>query len=530
VYRSHQHTVSKPSQITRVKKFRAHYFTLAGGMALLAMLPDSSPAENPTPKSPPNILMVLCDDQAYQAIGAYGSSICKTPNIDRIAAEGMRFDRCLTTYSLCGPARACILTGKYSHLNGFYNNTNSRFDGSQVTFPKLLQQAGYQTAILGKWHLVSDPTGFDFWEILPGQGVYYNPVFFRLGKRVTRPGYVTDIITDDSLDWLKSQRDPAKPFLLMVDHKAPHRNWQPSLANLSLYDGVTVPPPSTLFDDYSGRGKAEHQQKMTIAKTLNDNDLKLSPQSDLTPEQAKVWDAYYQPRNQAFRDLHLQGDDLVGWKYQRFMHDYMATVASVDQSVGRLLDYLRQTGLDKNTIVIFTSDQGLFLGEHGWMDKRWIFEQSLRTPLLIRWPGVVKPGSVDGDMVSNLDFAETFLDAVGIKPPPEMQGRSFLPILQGHPPIDWRTDFYYHYYEHPAEHNVARQYGIVTDRYKLVNFYEPAMNYWELFDLKSDPLELTSVYDNPKYTAVQADLHQRLDKLRADLKVPVADPPQSILK
>jgi arylsulfatase A-like enzyme len=501
---------------------------LAGGLALLGFLPARGHAADPSPQHP-NILLVFCDDYAYQALGSYGDSLAKTPNLDRVANEGMRFDRCLTTYSLCGPARACVLTGKYSHLNGFYNNENSVFDGSQVTFPKLMQQADYQTAIIGKWHLISDPTGFDFWEVLPGQGVYYNPVLIENGKRTKRSGYVSDLITDDAIDWMKNKRDPKKPFVLMVDHKAPHRNWQPALENLTLYDDVKFPEPSTYFDDYTGRGKAEHQQQQRIASVLTDNDFKLSPQPDLNAEQRKVWDAYYEPRNKAFRDQHLQGDELAHWKYQRFMHDYMATTASVDQSVGKLLEYLSQSGLDKNTMVVFSSDQGVFLGEHGWMDKRWIFEESLRTPLLIRWPGVVAPKSVSNAMVSNLDFGETFLDAVGIAPPPEMQGRSFVPILKGNTPADWRTDFYYHYYEHPAEHNVARQYGIVTERYKLVHFYEPEMNYWELFDLKTDPNEMTSVYDNPAYAGIQTDLHQRLDKLRTDLKVPPQDPPQSMM-
>jgi arylsulfatase A-like enzyme len=500
-------------------------------LAAILLLPAVGRAATPpstAPTSRPNILFVLCDDQAYQAIGAYGDALARTPNLDQLAGQGMRFDRCLTTYSLCGPSRATILTGKYAHLNGFYNNTNSRFDGSQVTFPKLLQQAGYQTAIIGKWHLVSDPTGFDYWEVLPGQGQYYNPPMFDNGKRIVRHGYVTDLLTDDALSWLR-RRDPAKPFFLMLSHKAPHRNWQPSLANLTAYDDVKFPEPPTLFDDYAGRGKAEHVQQMEIAKVLNDNDLKLSPQGDLDPEQRRAWDAYYGPRNQAFRDQHLQGDDLTRWKYQRYMHDYMATAASVDQSVGRMLQYLAEAGLDRNTIVVFSSDQGFFLGEHGWFDKRWIFEQSLRTPLMVRWPGQVAAGSSSAAMVSNLDFAETFLGVAGVASPPQMQGRSFVPVLQGHTPADWRTAFYYHYYEHPAEHNVARQYGVVTERYKLVHFYEPAFNYWELFDLQKDPLELTSVYGHPDYAAVQAEAQRQLDQLRAELRVPAEDPPESRL-
>ncbi len=481
------------------------------------------------PASRPNILFLFSDDHGYQAISAYGANLNQTPNLDRIAHEGMRFDRCLTTNSLCGPSRATVLTGKYSNLNGFYSNEfNAAFDGTQVTMPKLMQQAGYQTAMIGKWHLGSNPTGFDYWEILVGQGQYYNPPLITNGKREVHHGYVADIITNDSLNWLKNGRDKSKPFLLMCQNKSPHRNWQPALQNLMLYDDVKFPEPPTLFDDYSGRGKAEHVQQMEIGKVLNDNDLKLSEPHDMDTQQRAQWDAYYKPRNDAFHAQNLKGKDLVRWKYQRYMHDYMATVASIDQNVGKILDYLKETGLDKNTIVIYSSDQGFFLGEHGWFDKRWIFEQSMRTPLMIRWPGVIKPESVNKDIVSNLDFAETFLDAAGVPIPAEMQGRSFVPILKGQTPPDWRKAFYYHYYEHPAEHNVARQYGIVTDRYKLVHFYEPAFNYWELFDLQTDPLELKSIFNDPAYASTQHDLETQLAALRIQLKEPEKDPPESM--
>jgi arylsulfatase A-like enzyme len=493
--------------------------------ALLAAAPALAAAE----PARPNIVFIFSDDHAYQAISAYGSKLNRTPNIDRLATEGMRFDRCLVTNSICGPSRAVVLTGKYSHQNGFYNNTNSRFDGSQTTFPKLLQKAGYQTAIVGKWHLVSDPTGFDYWEILPGQGVYYNPPMRRNGQRVQHQGYVTDIITDRALDWLKS-RDPNKPFLLMCHHKAPHREWSPNLKNLSLFEGVTFPEPETFWDDYEGRGPAEKTQDMTIAKTINDRDMKLIPPPGLTPEQRKAWDAYYEPRNAAFKQANLQGKDLVRWKYQRYLHDYLACIASVDESVGRLLDYLKETGLDKNTIVVYSSDQGFYLGEHGWFDKRWIFEESLRTALLVRWPGVVKPGSVNQDIVSNLDFSETLLEAAGVTVPGEMQGRSLVPLLKGTTPADWRKGFYYHYYEYPGPHNVHRHYGLVTARYKLVHFYEPDMNYWELFDLQKDPHELRSVYGQKEYAEAQKELERELTRLRAELKVPAQDPPESAIR
>jgi arylsulfatase A-like enzyme len=478
----------------------------------------------------PNIVFIFSDDHAYQAISAYGhpAKLVDTPNIDRIAKQGVRFDRCLVPNSICGPSRATVLTGKYSHINGFYNNTNSRFDGSQVTFPKLLQAAGYQTAIVGKWHLVSDPTGFDYWHILPGQGVYYNPPMRKNGQQAKHEGYTTDLITDFSLEWLKT-RDKAKPFVLMCQHKAPHREWCPATRHLGHDNDRKYPEPDTLFDDYAGRGLAERTQDMTIAKTMNDVDLKLKPPGYLTAEQRKAWDAYYEPRNKAFREAKLEGKDLVRWKFNRYMHDYLGCIKAVDESVGRLLDYLDKEGLAENTIVVYSSDQGFYLGEHGWFDKRWIFEESLRTPLLVRWPGVTKPGSVCTDMVSNLDFAPTFLEAAGLPVPAEVQGKSLVPVLNGQTPSDWRKSFYYHYYEHPGPHSVRRHYGIVTDRYKLVRFYEPGADYWELFDRKTDPKELTSVYGKPEYAAAQKELGAELARLRKELKVPDPDPAETLI-
>jgi arylsulfatase A-like enzyme len=477
----------------------------------------------------PNIVFLFSDDHAYQAVSAYGHRLNQTPNIDRLAREGMRFDRCLVTNSLCGPSRATLLTGKYSHRNGFYNNTNSRFDGRQTTFPKLLRRAGYQTALVGKWHLVSAPTGFDYWEILPGQGQYYNPPMISNGRDVMHEGYVTDIITDRALDWLKNKRDPNRPFLIMVHHKAPHRPWEPSLKHLAANEGMHFPEPGTFFDDYSGRGLAEKTQDMTIARTMTAEDLKLKPPAALTAEQRTSWDAYYGPRNAAFRKRRLEGKELVRWKYQRYLHDYFACIASVDDSVGRILDYLKEAGLERNTLVVYSSDQGFFLGEHGWFDKRWIFEESLRTPLLLRWPGVVKPGSINRSLVSNLDFAETFLKAAGVPVPEGMQGHSLLPLLQGKTPAQWRKSFYYHYYEYPGPHNVRRHYGVVTDRYKLVHFYEPDVDYWELFDLHTDPHELRSVHGQREYAQVQKDLEEELKRLRGELKAPAHDPPESII-
>jgi arylsulfatase A-like enzyme len=475
----------------------------------------------------PNILFIFSDDHAYQAIGAYNDPrrLVATPKIDRISREGMRFDRCLVPNSICGPSRATVLTGKYSHHNGFYNNTNSRFDGAQPTFPKMLQSAGYQTALIGKWHLVSDPTGFDEWHILPGQGAYYNPPMIRNGQRVEHEGYVTDIITDLSLEWLKG-RDKSRPFLLMCQHKAPHRNWQPALRHLDSGKDVLYALPPTLYDDYAGRGKAEHDQDMMLAKTITDADMKLTPPPELVPAQRKLWDAYYEPHNRAYLEQPSTGRDLVAWRYQRYMHDYLACVRAVDESVGHLLDYLDQEGLAENTIVVYTSDQGFYLGEHGWFDKRWIFEESLRTPLLVRWPGVVKPGAVEGRMVSNLDFAGTFLEAAGLPVAHDMDGRSLMPLLKGQVrDDDWRDVFYYEYYEYPDPHRVRPHYGVVTDRYKLVHFYTPDVDYWELFDRSSDPHELRSVYEDPGYARVVKDLRQRLEVLRRELEVP-AEPPK----
>jgi len=475
----------------------------------------------------PNILFIFSDDHAYQSISAYGSQINHTPNIDRIANEGMRFDRCLVTNSICGPCRAVIQTGKYSHLNGFFRNGN-RFDGSQQTFPKLLSASGYQTAVVGKWHLTSDPQGYDYWEVLIGQGPYYNPPMIRNGERVEHVGYTTEIITDLALDWLKTERDPEKPFMLMYQHKAPHRNWQPGPKYLTMYDDVEIPEPPTLFDDYSGRGTPAHTQDMSIEKTMNAQDLKLVSPNNLTPEQLATWDAAYGPKNEAFHAANLQGKDLVRWKYQRYIKDYLRCVAAVDDNVGRVLDYLDETGLDKNTIVIYSSDQGFYLGEHGWFDKRWIYEESLRTPLLVRWPGVTTPGSKNSNLVSNLDFAETFLDIAGVDVPSDMQGRSLKPLFAGNTPADWRKSFYYHYYEFPGAHSVRKHFGVVTDRYKLVRFYEPDVNEWEMYDVEKDPREMQSVYGQADYADVQARLHKELERLRTEVREPDEDPPASL--
>ncbi|MFN0054152.1 MAG: sulfatase [Planctomycetales bacterium] len=463
----------------------------------------------------PNILFIFADDLTCQAISAYGEQrrLLKTPHMDRIAAEGMRFDRCLVTNSICGPSRATILTGTYSHRNGFYNNSNCTFDSRQQTFPKLLQGAGYSTAIIGKWHLVSDPVGFDHWHILPGQGLYYNPPMIRNGEKTRQTGYVTDIITDLSIEWLR-QRDKSKPFVLMCQHKAPHREWSPALRHLGWDKDQPHPEPETLFDDFAGRSLAVRDHDMGLDRTYTASDAKFKPSPNMNEEQLRAWNAYYEPRNAKFMQANLSGQELIRWRYNRYMHDYLGCVKAVDEGVGRLLDVLDQEGLADNTVVICSSDQGFFLGEHGWFDKRWIFEESLRTPLLVRWPGVTQPGSATDRIVSLLDFAETFLDLAGVPIPAQMQGRSLRPICRGETPADWRQSLYYHYYEFPDPHRVRPHYGVITDRYKLVHYYKPDVDDWELLDRQQDPLETKNYYDDPKYAATVKTLHAELERLR----------------
>lgn len=464
----------------------------------------------------PNIVFIFTDDHATHAISAYGSKINKTPNLDRIANEGMLFRNCFCTNSICAPSRAVILTGKHSHLNGVLDNSLT-FDGSQQTFPKLLQKAGYQTAMIGKWHLKSEPTGFDHWMVLLGQGTYYNPVFRTPEGQVKKIGYCTDIVTDEALTWLKEGRDQDKPFLLMYQHKAPHREWAPGPNHLTMYDGETIPEPPTLFDDYEGRSSAAKQQAMTLEKHFTARDAKLVAPGNLTPEQLEAWNAAYGPKNQKFKEENPTGPDLVRWRYQRYIKDYLRCIASVDDNVGRVLDYLEESGLDKNTVVVYSSDQGFYLGDHGWYDKRWMYEESLRMPFMVKWPGVTKAGSVNEELVQNLDFAETFLEIAGAEIPADMQGRSTVPLLKGESPEDWRKSIYYHYYEFPGAHSVRRHYGVRTDRYKLIHYYR--IGEWELFDLTQDPDELKSVYNDPKYAEVQARLSEELKRLRDQYKV-----------
>jgi arylsulfatase A-like enzyme len=488
---------------------------MAGSAAALSILPGGAAMGQTAEQKRPNILFIMADDHAAHALSCYGSRINKTPNLDRIAKEGMRFTNSFCTNSLCAPCRAVILTGKYSHINGIKGNRD-KFDGSQQTFPKLLQKAGYETAMIGKWHLKTDPTGFDYWNVLPGQGVYYNPTMIEMGRREKYTGYVTDIITDHALSWLKGRKGD-KPFCLMYHHKAPHRDWEPGPKYLSLYDDVKILEPDNLFDDYSNRGRAAREQDMMIKKTLNDRDLKLVDPKNLTPAQKKRWDAAYGPKNKAFRQAHPQGKDLIRWKYERFIKDYLRCIASVDANVGRVLDYLDASGLAKDTLVFYTSDQGFFLGDHCWFDKRFMYEESLRMPLLVRYPRQIKPGSVSDDMVLNLDFAPTFLDFAGVPVPGDMQGESFRKILQGKTPSNWRTSMYYHYFEYPCVHKVRRHYGIRTKRYKLIHFYYD-FDEWELYDLEKDAREMKNVLNDPAYAGVVTKLKGELKRLRIKYK------------
>ncbi len=465
----------------------------------------------------PNILFVFTDDHAFQAISAYGSRVNQTPNIDRLAHEGMLFKNCSVTNSICGPSRAVILTGKHNHLNGFMTNGDT-FDGSQQTFPKLLQKNGYQTAIFGKWHLKSEPTGFDDWSVLKGQGPYYNPTMRTPNGPQPITGYTSDIVTDLALNWLQNGRDRSKPFMLMCQHKAPHRPWEPNLKHLHLFDDRNIPEPDTLFTDYEKLTPATRTQTMTIAEHLNPNDLKFTKRRSLNEEQHKVWDAAYGPKNAAFEKANLTGDDLVRWKYQRYAKDYLRCVHSVDENVGRLLDFLDSQGLAENTVVMYASDQGWWLGENGWYDKRWMYDISFKTPFLVRWPGVIKPRSVNRDLVQNLDFAQTFLEIAGVDQPDDMQGRSLVPVFKGETPADWRTSVYYHYYEFPGAHSVRRHYGVATQDYKLIHYYN--MGEWEFFDLKHDPIEHHNQYTNTAFADRVATLKAELTRLREHYQVP----------
>ena len=449
----------------------------------------------------PNIIVIFSDDHALQAISAYGSPHIKTPNIDRIANEGAIFKNTFCTNSICGPSRAVLLTGKYNHINGQYDNrTDTRINTGQPMFPKYLQENGYETSWIGKWHINNHPKYFDFWKILPGQGLYYNPDFINMdSSRVRIDGYATDIITDEALTWLQKGRDESKPFSLVIGHKAPHREWQPDIQDLHAFDGQKFKVPDNFFDDYVGRKAAEHQL-MEVKDLRWDWDLKVNTKDipyikRMTESQRNGWNKYYEIENAALDTNKLTKKEIAHWKYQRYMHDYLACIVSLDRNIGRILEYLDKTGLAENTIVIYSSDQGFYLGEHGWYDKRFMYEQSLRMPFVMRYPKVIQPKTAVNEMVVNIDFAPTILSIAGVKIPDDMQGESVMPLtVKKNKNTNWRKSMYYHYYEYPDAHRVMPHFGIRTERYKLIHFYGNGAS-WEFYDLKNDPNEMKNVYD-----------------------------------
>ncbi len=517
-----------------MKKSTFAYLILGAIFLVFACNPKESTQTNERP----NIIFIMSDDHAYQAISAYSNHLIETPNIDRIAKMGMLFTNATVTNSICAPSRATILTGKHSHINGKIDN-DFPFDTTNVTFPQLFQEGGYQTAMFGKLHFGNSPKGFDQYKILPGQGAYYNPDFITKNEgNIKVQGYVTDIITDMTLDWLQKERKADQPFMLMYLHKAPHREWLPAERHMAEYTQRTFPEPSTLFDDYSGRGRAAKEAEMNLLKHMNwAGDSKIYPEvmdelgipdasgwdkgafqrevGRLDSSQRATWDQYYRPVNDAFKKAFptMTEKEKMQWRYQRYMQDYLGTIASVDENVGRVLDYLEENGLMENTIIVYTSDQGFYLGEHGWFDKRFVYDESFKTPLLVSWPGKVKAGSKMNEMVQNLDFAQTFLDAAGIPAPSDMQGESLIPLLTGNTEKWTRDAVYYHYYEYPSVHMVKRHYAIVTKEFKLTHYYFDT-DEWELIDRINDPQELKNVYEDPAYAEIKVELHQKLDGLR----------------
>ncbi len=493
-------------------------------------------------KDRPNILFIFSDDHAVRSISAYGGDLAKiapTPNIDRIASEGMLFQNSFCANSICGPSRACILTGKHSHINGFMRNSRQPFDQSQWTVAKALQKSGYQTAVIGKWHLKSTPIGFDFWEILPGQGSYYNPDFIQMdGTKKRIEGYATDLTTEKSLAWLE-RRDKSKPFFLMCQHKAPHRTFSPALRHLGSLDDVEIPEPATLFDSYENRSPLLAANEMEIGRHMTwAYDLKVRVEERpglelpefrnygtpeykrMTPGQQQTWDAHFSPKNSQFvADFQANKIDekgLVRWKYQRYMQNYLEAVKAVDESVGGLLEYLDENDLADNTIVIYSSDQGFYLGEHGWFDKRWMFEESFKMPFIVRWPGKIKPNSRPDALIQNIDYAPTFVEVAGEEIPDAIQGHSLVPIFEDSS-RSVRESLYYGYYE-LGEHAVPQHFGVRTKTMKL--FYLPSTEQWQLFDLVQDPSEMINLSGRPDYAGVESDLRKEYERLRGKFKAP----------
>jgi arylsulfatase A-like enzyme len=470
-----------------------------------------SPAQN---AERPNILFIMSDDHAAHAIGAYGSRVNETPHIDRLAREGLMLRNVFVTNSICTPSRAAILTGQYSHVNGV--TMFNRFDSSRMTVAKLLQANGYHTGMIGKWHLGSDPAGFDRWNILPGQGAYVNPVFYTATDEKTYTGrYVSDVITELGIDFIRN-RPRNKPFFLMLHHKAPHRPWQPDTAYREQFARRRIPEPPTFWDRYDTRTDALHENQQRVATDMTRRDLKLEPPSDLKGPALNAW-LGTKPDTVTTttegRDVTLTGEALTRWKYQRYMQDYLAVVQSVDDSVGRVLAFLDRNGLGKNTMVVYTSDQGFFLGDHGMYDKRFMYEEALRMPFVVRWPAGIKARTQSDAIALNVDFAPTFLDAAGVRAPAEMQGRSLLPVLQGRTPKDWRASMYYRYYHDPGDHNTRAHYGVRTRTHKLIHFWKK--DQWELFDLVNDPWEMHNLYGQPGMEQLTETMKAELEKVKA---------------
>ena len=499
-------------------------------IAGLTALASCGIKEKAEPLKPLNIVYIMTDDHTRQMMSSYDNRHMETPNLDRIAEGGVLFNNAFVCNSISGPSRACLLTGKHSHKNGKLDN-HTTFDGNQQTVQELLKDAGYQTAMIGKWHLDSEPTNFDFWEILPGQGDYYNPVFITPEGRIQYDGYVTNVITDMSLDWLENERKKENPFCLFIHHKAIHRNWMGDTLDLALFEDKEFELPHNFYDDYEGRVAAA-EQEMSIASNHDMdlvNDLKMKREGvetrlsggyingaygRMNDAQKAAWDKHYEPIIDEFYAANLEGKELSEWKYQRYMRDYAKTVKSLDDNVGRVLDYLEANGMMENTIIIYTSDQGFYMGEHGWFDKRFMYEESMSTPLVMHLPSHIKKRGDIPQLVQNIDFAPTMLDIAGIEIPEDIQGVSLLPLLTDK--VDknkWRKSVYYHYYEFPAEHMVKRHYGVRTERYKLIHFYND-IDTWELFDLKNDISEMHNLYGQPEYDEITKELKMELKRLQ----------------
>lgn len=518
----------------KTASFPVKFIYPLAGAALLASCTGNRKSDV---EGPLNIVYIMTDDHTRQMMSCYDDSHIETPNLDRIAENGVIFRNAYVANSISGPSRACLLTGKHSHKNGKLDNITS-FDGSQQTVQQLLKQGGYQTAMIGKWHLDSEPTHFDHWEILPGQGRYYNPDFITDEGRKHYQGYVTNIITDMSLEWLMKERDSERPFALFLHHKVAHRNWMADTTHLPLYEDKQFALPENFYDNYEERPAAQ-QQEMSIASDQDMDivyDLKMvrdgvesrlsntyirGEYARLDSAQKAAWDAHYQPIIDQFYAADLSGDELAEWKYQRYMRDYAKTVKSLDENVGRVLDYLEEEGLTDNTVIIYTSDQGFYMGEHGWFDKRFMYEESFSTPLVMQLPeGFSKRGTIEG-LVQNIDFAPTMLQLAGIEVPADMQGVSLLPLLEKkREPKEWRKSLYYHYYEYPGVHAVKRHYGVKTDRYKLIHFYDD-IDVWELYDLKNDPTEMHNLYGNEGYEEITTELHEELERLQEQYDDPI---------